>query len=57
MPTPVVEEIGQKDFFKKTLKNWPLFGKYLYWKYGYGKEIDRKYSRKGRGGRKKTALD
>ena len=42
MPTPVIEEIGQKDFFEKTQKNWPLFGKYLYWKHGYGKDIIRK---------------
>lgn len=42
MPAPVIEEIGQKDFFKKTQKNWPLFGKYLYWKDGYGKDVIRK---------------
>ena len=42
MPTPVIEEIGQKDFFEKTQKNWPLFGKWLYWKHGYGKDIIRK---------------
>ena len=41
-PTPVMEKIGQDDFFKKTQKNWPLFGKYLYWKDGYGKDVIRK---------------
>ena len=38
-PTPVMEKIGKEGFLSKTQKNWPLFGKFLYWKYGYGKEI------------------
>lgn len=52
--TPVIEELFQDDFFSKTQKNWPLFGKYLYWtsKEGYGREIIRKDKAKGRSGRR-----
>jgi len=52
--TPVIEELFQDDFFSKTQKNWPLFGKYLYWtsKGGYGREIIRKDKAKGRSGRR-----
>ena len=49
MPTPVIEELDhlfgeEGDFFRKTEKNLPLLGKYLYWTSdeGYGKEIMRK---------------
>lgn len=41
-PAPFIDDIGQKDYFRKTQKNWPIFGKYLYWNHGYGKDITRK---------------